>query len=240
MSQYDWFNTLAISAGDNLSTRVSAFVQELNIRDPYAPYSFSGTNDPQTILIEWNIIIDTMNLSPNIAFSNYPKYTYSVSIEAQVIYKNINNNEVTLSAALPFLEGAILLYKAINSEVEYVPQHGGDPLGFKQFSTAQATFKYRSFHFARLGFNSDLSTDFEYIDFTPSSYGIYGNDSYGTGFVWGGLGDKAPLRTFIPRKKQRSKFIGARIQHNGALESYQLYGITITYRTYEVEDRAYR
>jgi hypothetical protein len=244
----NWEDTFSTYPGDNLSTRVTAIVSELNLRDTSGftdswgntSYVFSNTNDFATILIEWNKLIDRLNESPVVYYSNYPSYTYIVPVEASIVSRDIANNDVYLDKELPFLEGAITLYKAVTSEVEYVPQHGGDPLSFKQFSTAQATFEHRSFHSAQLGFNSDLSTDFEYITFSPNSYSIYGNDFYGTGSVWGGFGDKAPLRTFIPRKKQRSKFIGVRVLHSGALESYSLYGVTITYRAYEVDDRGYR
>lgn len=243
-----WESTFSVSPGDNLSSRVAAIVIELNVRDTSGyldiwgntSYVFSNTNDFATILVEWNKIIDRLNGSPVAYYSNYPKYTYVVPVEATVLSRNISNNDVTLDKALPYLEGTSTLYKAITSEVEYVPQHGGDALSFKQFSTAQATFQNRSFHTAQLGFNSDLSTDFEYIPFSPNSYSVYGNDFYGIGSVWGGFGDKAPLRTFVPRKKQRAKFIGVRVYHSGALESYSLYGVTVSYRAYEVDDRAYR
>lgn len=248
MGTPNWESTLQVYPGDNLSSRVTAIVAQLNLRDPSGftdswgntAYVFSGTNDFATTLTEWNKIVDRLNESPTAYYSNYPTYTYIVPVEAQVLSRDISNNDVYLNKSLAFLEGAVVLYKSITSETEFVPQHGGDALSFKQFSTAQATFRNRSFHSARLGFNSDLSTDFEYIDFAPNSYSIYGNDFYGSGSVWGGFGDQAPLRTFIPRKKQRAKFVGVRVYHSGALESYSLYGITISYRAYEVDDRAYR
>lgn len=248
MGTADWESTLSVYPGDNLSSRVTAIVAQLNLRDTSGftdswgntAYIFSGTNDFATILTEWNKIIDRLNESPVAYYSNYPTYTYVVPIEAAVLKRDISNNDVYLNKDLPYLEGAVTLYKSVNSETEFVPQHGGDPLSFKQFSTAQATFQNRSFSSARLGFNSDLSTDFEYIDFAPNSYSIYGNDFYGSGSVWGGFGDKAPLRTLVPRKKQRAKFVGVRVSHSGALESYSLYGVTLTYRAYEVDDRAYR
>jgi hypothetical protein len=243
-----WVNTFTISPGDSLSSAVTAIVAELNVRDNSGftdtwgntAYVFSNSTDFATILTEWNKLIDRLNQSSVVYFSNYPKYTYIVPIEATVLSKDISSTVITLDKTLPFLEGAVTLYKAINSELEYVPQHGGDALSFKQFSTAQATFQNRSFHSAKLGFNSDLSTDFEYIEFFPNSYSVYGNDFYGTGSVWGGVGDKAPLRTFVPRKKQRAKFIGVRVSHSGALETYSLYGVTLSFREYEVNDRAYR
>jgi hypothetical protein len=241
-----FYPTFSPSAGENLSSRVTAFVAELNSRDTSTftdtngntAYVFSGTNDPATIQVEWNKIVDRLNESPNVFLSNYPQYTNSTSIEAIVLAKNISNNEITVNNALPWLEGNMMLYKAIKTEIQYVPQHGGDPIDFKQFSTAQAVFEYRSFYSAQLGFNSDLSTDFETIDFSLNSAATFGNFVFGTGAVWGGLGDKAPLRTYIPRNKQRSRFIGAKFTHVGALESYGLYGIAISFNSYS--DRAYK
>lgn len=232
--------------GENLASRVSAFVTELNTRDTSGyldiwgntSYVFSGTNNPATIQVEWNKIIDRLNGSPSVLFANYPKYTDSTILESLVLNKNISNNEITVNNVLPWLEGDLILYKGIKTEVEYVPQHGGDPIDFKQFSTAQAIFEYRSFYLASLGFNSDLSTDFETINFSLNSAATFGNFVFGTGAVWGGKGDKAPLRTYIPRNKQRSRFIGSKFTHVGALESYGLYGIAISYNSYS--DKAYK
>jgi hypothetical protein len=232
--------------GENLASRITSLVNELNVRDTSSftdtwgntSYVFSGTNNVVTIQTEWNKIVDRLNQSPTVFFSNYPKSTGSVNFEGIITARNISNNDIYLKYSLPFLEGDITLYKAIATEVEYVPQHGGDPINFKQFSTAQAVFEYRSFFLAKLGFNSDLSTDFEYIDFSLNSAGNFGDFVFGDGAVWGGAGDKAPLRTYIPRKKQRSRFIGARFQHTGALETYSLYGIAITFNEYS--DRAYK
>jgi hypothetical protein len=250
MGTPDWISNFEAFSGDSLTAKLGLLVPQLDARDSsgfldsngYTSYSaiFTGSEDFQVLFSEWNKIVQRLNESHVPNYENYPIYDFPIPVEAQVENKDSLTGSITLDFSLPFIVGPMLLYKAINSEIEYVPQHGGDPMGFKQFSTAQATFQYRSFHFVKLGFNSDLSTDFEYVDFTPNAYSVYGNDFFGTGSVWGGLGDKGPLRTFIPRKKQRSKFLGARILHFGALESYQLYGVTITYRIYEVEDRAYR
>lgn len=233
-------------AGENLSSRVAAFVAELNTRDTSTftdtngntAYVFSGTNDPLTIQIEWNKVIDRLNQSPNVFLSNYPQYSDTTMLESIVLEKNISNNELTMSNSLPWLEGSMMLYKAYKTDIEYVPQHGGDPIDFKQFSTAQAVFEYRSFYLAQLGFNSDLSTDFETINFSLNSAATFGNFVFGTSAVWGGKGDKAPLRTYIPRNKQRSRFIGAKFTHTGALETYGLYGIAITFNSYS--DKAYK
>jgi len=250
MGTPNWISNFQVIPGDSLTAKLGLLVAQLDQRDNsgfldsngYTSYSaiFTGSEDFEILFSEWNKIMQRLNQSQVPNYENYPIYDYPVPVEAQVESIDALNSSITLNYDLPFVVGPLLLYKAINSEIEYVPQHGGDPMGFKQFSTAQATFQYRSFHFVKLGFNSDLSTDFEYVDFTPNAYSVYGGDFFGIGSVWGGLGDKGPLRTFVPRKKQRSKFLGARILHFGALESYQLYGITITYRIYEVEDRAYR
>lgn len=245
-SNNPFYPTFSPLAGENLSSRVAAFVAELNTRDTNSfvdtwgntAYVFSGSNNPITIQTEWNKIVDRLNQSPSVFLSNYPTYTGPTQFEGLVLAKNISNNEITVSLELPWLEGGMTLYKAINTEIEYVPQHGGDPIDFKQFSTAQAVFEYRSFYLAQLGFNSDLSADFENIDFSLNSAATFGNFVFGDGAVWGGQGDKAPLRTYIPKNKQRSRFIGAKFKHVGALETYGLYGIAITYNSYS--DKAYK
>jgi hypothetical protein len=126
----------------------------------------------------------------------------------------------------------LILHKGISTEIEYAPQHMGDPSGFKQFSFGTFMFERRSFYSAQVSYNSDLSDNYEEISFSPNSSGIFGGASWGDGTIWGGLGDQAQIDTYIPLKKQRCRFLGCKFLHTVALESFQLYGISLVYRPY--------
>ena len=240
------FLSYEAKSGDSMHVKVTSLCAYLNTLDDsgwidshgntsYVPPELTTVN---AILESWLLIIDRLNESREFFYSNYPSYNRLTPVEARVLSRNLNNNAIELEFEYPFVEGDMLLYKAITTDIEFVPQAANDPSSLKQFQACQMIFKLRNFTSAYLGFNSDLSSDFEYVYFEPHSSGIWGGFDWGNNVIWGGEGDKAPLRTYIPAKKQRCRFIGARFKHTGALENFQLYGISLSYNL--TSDRAYR
>ncbi len=134
----------------------------------------------------------------------------------------------------------MIIYKGIKTEVEYAPQHAGDPASHKQFSVGTLMFERRSFYTAQVGYKSDISDNYEEISFIPNSAGIFGGSTWGDGTIWGGQGDQAQIRTYIPLKKQRCRFLGCKFTHGVALESFQLYGLALSVRQYMIPDRDYK
>lgn len=240
------FSTFTISSGEDISIKILALKNYLNTIDTSTftdtngntSYVFTSPTGIVNIQLEYFEIIDRLNQSPSFFKTNYVKYERLTPVEATVVSRNTINNDITLEQEYGFLNGDLTLYKAIQSEVEFVPQTTGDPSSLKQFHTAQAMFRNRSFKNCQLAFNSDLSKDFNYVTFRPNSSGIWGQFIWGDGSIWGGEGDSAPLRTYVPATKQRCRFLGVRYKHFGALESYDLYGIALHYNS--TSDRAYR
>lgn len=241
-----FYDTLAISNGVSLSNAMTALVAELNIQDTDSfadtngntSYVFSGTTVWATIQTEFNKIIDRLNQSPTTSLSNYVYSTGTTRHEAIVIdVDNINLN-FTINIAAPFIQGELLIYKSIYTEVEFVPQHAGDPVSWKQFSMGTLMFKRRSFYSATASYASDVNPNYEDIDFTPGSYGLWGNFVWGEGAVWGGDGDSAPLRCYVPMQKQRCRMISCKFKHVNALESFSFYGLSLTVRAYS--ENAYK
>ncbi len=240
------FLTFKASPGDSISVKIQALTGYLNSVDTNTftdshgntSYVYSPSSDITIIQNQWFAIVDRINQSPFFFRSNYPKYNRQTPVEALVISRDIANNDIHLNQQYPFLEGDLLLYKAMATEIEFVPQSGGDASSLKQFQSCQVIFQNRSINTAQIGFNSDLSADFEYVNFSLNSSGTWGNFEWGNGCVWGGEGDKAPLRTYVPARKQRCRFIGLRFKHIGALESFNLYGLALSYN--DNSDRAYK
>lgn len=238
------FLDFTMEAGQSISVNVSALVGYLNTVDTNSfldthgntSYVFTGSLDFATVQNEWFRIIDRINESPSFFLANYPKYARVTPIEAVVVRRDISNNDIYLTHQYPFIEGPMFVFKSIDTEIEYVPQ--GDAATLKQFHTCQIIFENRSITTAEIGFSGDNSSDFEYVQFNPNSAGSWGNFEWGNGAVWGGEGDKAPLRTYVPARKQRGRFIGLRFRHRGALESFNLYGIILYFN--ESSDRAYK
>ena len=240
------FLNYQIKNGDSLTTKISTLVNHLNtnydtgFEDNHnnTSYVFSGSDDIYVIQDEWFKIVDRLNQSPTFFYSNYPKYDRLTLIEAPVVSRDISNNDIYLSQEYPFLEGDMLVYKSIPITVEFVPQTNSDPVSLKQFTSCQIIFQKRNITAAQVGFSSDLSAFYEYITFSADNAGTWGNFSFGDTATWGGDGDKAPLRTLVPAKKQRCRFINVIVKHQGALESFSLYGLSLSVNT--TSDRAYR
>ncbi|MFZ4411433.1 MAG: hypothetical protein ACOYOV_00020 [Bacteroidales bacterium] len=246
MNSFNFFSNLKMIQGASLASKVQALVNQLNISDTYAftdsagktAYTYSGFTDFAALQVDFNNITIRLNESITPRLNNYYLSTGTTLHEAIVIEKNSISVDFGLEKVPAFMEGPIVVFKGIKTEIEFVPQHGGDPSMFKQFSQGTLMFEYRSFYAAKLGYSSDLSMNPETIQIKPNSYGNFGDFVFGQGAVFGGLGDRAPLRTYVPLKKQRARTLNVTFSHGIALQSYALYGLSLTYNSYS--ERAYK
>jgi hypothetical protein len=242
----NYYSTYKMSPCDSLESKMVILTTELNVRDPShfvdtngnTSYVFTPTSDFANIQIQYNKIIDRLNQSAAFAFINYVKSEGSLMFEAIAVTTDTIAKTATLSIIPQFMQGPLLFYKGIKTVIEYGPQTGGDPAELKQFYQGTWMFAYRSFYSAKVGYTSDLSMAYEQVTFYPSSSGVFGQFEWGSGAVWGGLGDRVQLRTYVPRDKQRARFLTCRLEHGIALESYESYGVSISFN--DNSDRAYR
>jgi len=236
--QHDYFSTLEMMYGDDLSNKMTLLVNKLNA-DPSTAllYSFSGTSDPVIIQTEFNVIITTLNADPGVFLTNYVDSTGSQEIEGQILTPIKNTNKVILRLAAPFIVGNIIHYVGIPNTIIYAPQHFGDTSVLKQVNEATFIFEDTVFTTARVAYNSDLSPNFEYVNFEGVGDGSWGNFVWGEQ-SWGGEGDQVPLRTYIPLEKQRCRFIRPRFEHSNAWEHYAIQGISLNPRP--LSTRGYR
>ena len=246
-----FYNELKMSIGDNLNTTLINLRNKLRQADPAADwsgpdihgntdYEFTPSSSFETIQEQYNEMIDRLNQSPNSFLKNYVKSTGIKRYESHITNLNNINFEITLHVAPAFLQGKLIIYKGIITEIEYAPQHAENPASYKQFSTGTFMFERRSFFTAEIGYNSDISDNFEEISITTTSAGTFGGMSWGDGTIWGGQGDQSQIRTYIPARKQRCRFLGCKMIHRIALESFQLYGLTLSVRQYVIPDRDYK
>jgi hypothetical protein len=243
-----FYSDLQIKQADNLTSKMQSLVAKLNVADPDSfvdtqgntSYTFNNASDFPTIQSEFNNIIKRLNQSPTTYFSNYVESSDTVSYEAIVLDKNTFEKEVVLNSPPAFLVGPLIIYKGFKKEIEYAPQHAGDAAGFKQFSSGTFMFERRSFTSAEVAYNSDISDNYEEIRINPVSAGVFGGADWGGGTVWGGLGDQSQIRTFVPLRKQRSRFLGCKFNHGVALENFELYGLSLSVRPYSIPDRSYK
>lgn len=248
----NFYSELQMVPGNTMTIKLANLAIKLNTADVSVNYValLSINTDFASIQVDFNAIINALNnISTVKQFFNYKRSIGTISYEAIVLSKNNISKEITLNLAPPFIAGDkenntdennLTIYKGIGVEIEYAPQHAGDPSTEKQFSYGTFMFKRRDFRSAQVAYNSDVSDSYDVITINPTSSGIFGGANWGDGSVWGGAGDQAELITYIPLRKQRARFIGCKFIHTTALESFSLYGLSLTYRTYTNPNRTNR
>ncbi len=234
----DYFTTLEMVAGDSLTNKMTDLVAKLNA-DPGTSggYVFSGATDFATIQTEYNTMITAMNADPILKFNNYQSSTGTTEEELFVTDSDINTNVVTTDFIPPFMVGPIVHYKGIVSTVIWAPITMGDPSILKHVREATTLFENTAFKSATMGYNTDLSPSFESIDFVMNGSGVWNNFVWGE-TTWGGGGTTIPFRTYIPRQKQRCRFIRGRFEHINAFDKFAIFGVSYVYEVNS--ERAYR
>jgi len=198
------------------------------------------TNDEsfEDIKTCYNIIISRLNADPIVSYSNYRSLDNNTIQEAIISSINLANKTITLNLSLEYVVGAITIYKAISCRFTYSPLTMGDPLGLKHMRESTTMFANKAFTSAKMEFSTDLLPEVLQIPFNGDGNGIFGHQTFGSGFFGGGS-NAAPFRTFIPRQCQRCRFLNVGFVHSTAREQFAIYGITLTGEVGQ-STRAYR
>lgn len=186
----------------------------------------------------YNVIISRLNTDPIVSYSNYRSVDNDTIQEAIITQINIADKKIKVNLELDYIVGNITIYKAIPCKFTYTPITMGDPLGLKHIREATMMFANKAFTSAKMEFSTDLLPEIIQISFNGDGNGIFGHQSFGSGFFGGGS-NAAPFRTFIPRQCQRCRYINVGFEHNTAREQYAIYGITLTGEVGQ-STRAYR
>jgi hypothetical protein len=238
---HNYYATLNASPGVDLRTAVNNLAHKLDT-DPGLHetnfYSSLGLGPTfANIQSDFNIIVGLLNTNIYISYPNFPLSSGTETFETSIVSVINNTNNVTLLYEVPFVVGPIQLYEGIDCDITWVPQTFGDPSISKHVSEGTFLFDNTSFNGATVSYASDLSQNFESVDFDESGIGDWGY------FVWddqnwGGNGTQVPLRTYIPRYKQYCRFIIPNFTHINAREKFSLLGTSLTFRP--IGERAYR
>jgi len=186
--------------------------------------------------------LKTLNNNFTTLLGYVPKYKLSLTslkYEAMITGLDKSNKLVLFNTTPSFMQGPFTVLKNIPVELEYAPQHIGDPASNKQFSSGTFMFERKSFSRAEVAYNNDISDNYEEVVVNLNSANTFGSGTWGEG-TWGGSGDQAQVRTYVPLKKQRGRFLGCKFIHSGALEYFRLYGLSLSYRVYTIPDRDYK
>lgn len=234
----DYFASLEMVKGDNLTNKMAALVAKLNL-DPGTSggYTFNGSSVFSVIQTQFNLMVAQLNLDPLLFFTNYQTSVGTVDFEMTIVTASNNTNTVTSTFIPAFVVGPLTAFKGIRSRVSWAPNSLGDPSLLKHVSESTILFEASNFRGGNVGYNSDLSPDFESTDFIMDGSGVWGGFFWGNG-SWGGAGSSVPFRTYVPRQKQRCRYIRAKFEHNDAFYKYSILGLSYYFEV--SSQRAYR
>jgi hypothetical protein len=227
---FDYYSTLKAVAGDNLGDKLVALCAKLNADSGVTDtdYTATATTNFVTNQADFNTIVDKLNNDAGVVFTNYRQSSGTVVWEMTVSDLLTSSNEIVLDYALPFIAGPVTAYKHIASKATWAPAHFGDASLTKQVSEATIIFERNNFTKGTASYSTDLSPGFDDVPFVAEGAGTFGGTIFGR-TTWGGDGSSKPFRTYVPREKQRCRYIQTRLEHGVAFENYAVFGISYTY-----------
>ncbi len=144
--------------------------------------------------------------------------------------EEVNSTVLTITATPGLTAAAAIVYTPIMNSIKWTPIDAENPGILKQFSECTFFFKNAAFREIDAGFSSNISPNEETVTIENfSGVGQWGNFPWGDQ-PWGGsLGGSAPLRTYVPRDKQRSSWLGISLTTNEAFTGFSLQGVSIVF-----------
>lgn len=233
----NFYNTFKLDPTDNIARKLRNLSVKLNSLDPAYTVT-SGTNNFATAQTEFNALVAQLN-TPSTLTASKTYQTSSGTVEYEILVKDFSFYDVTITTShiSPILAGNATVFKGIKSKVVWAPISFGDPTMLKHVREGKFLFEHTTLSDASIGFASDLSPAFEEISFEMENDGSWGNNVY-SNFTWGGFGNAIPLRTLIPRQKQRCTFIESLFKHQNAFYKFSILGIGYVYEM--TSERGYR
>lgn len=239
----NYLATLEIEPGQDMRQKLTSLAAKLDadsgVNQTDFVTSIAGYGSTfANILSAFNAITAKLNSDTGTFYSNYPTVSGTVDIEIDIIDINLSTKTTTTRYAMPFIAGPILVYNHFDTSVSWAPDALDDSGIFKQVREGTILFETTNFSDAEVAYASDLSPDFEQIEFTSVGNGSFGSSTYGDINTFGGSGTSAPFRTLIPRNKQRCRYMKCRFKHAIARETFAIYGISYTFESYS--SKAYK
>lgn len=239
----DYYQSLRAVPGEDLRIKLDLLAEKLDTDiggtdyiDAITPFgsSFADIQDA------FNAIVAILNTETVTKYSNYPTSTGTVIQEMDITNIEVVYKKVYTRDAYPFIVGPVTIYKYIPKEIEWAPQTAGNPSLYKHFREGTLMFENTNFSRATFEFASDLSPNYDEIEFEEDGPGIFGSGKFGE-TVFGGLGTSTPFRTHVPRNKQRCRHLLLKFTHATARENPLVYGYSLTFEPYQPSgERAYR
>lgn len=235
----DYFTTLEVGQGSNLANTLIELVNKMNLDLNLATFTVpSGLNTLEQLKLDFNTLVNEINITTSgTTYKDYKTVSELQNYEVLIKEKVKNSNTVTVDRSTWFIQGDVTIYKAIQTEVRWAPQHFGEPEKLKQIHEGTVIFDQGTISNGVVGYASDRSQDFSEINFTMDGPGFWACFDW-MKVPWGGQSNEVPVRTLIPQNKSRCRYLHVQFKHSNAREQYKLLGISLEPR--EISTRAYR
>jgi hypothetical protein len=227
----DFVSTLIVTTKSQLRTKLNQLAQKLDtdglqFTNYYSSMSLGTT--PTAIQSDFNIIVNKLNIDSVVAFNNYQTSSSTTQLETNVIEINTTTSTITVENELDWDVASATFYNHILTRVTWAPQHSGDPSILKQYYEANLMFSSIESNRVDLSFRSDLLYGFQKVEFQSNTAGGWGNIEWGND-SWGSVEEPRAFRTYVPREKQKCRFLEPRFEHKRAFEGYRMVGLSLTF-----------
>lgn len=231
--------TFTPSAGANLSASLDSLITQI-ANDAGRTATVGSTSSATYLALtptasdfisqqnNFNSLISLLNADAGTGYKNYSTSSGTTQYEFNILAVNSNKNQITSPYVYPLIQGPMTVYNHINIELQWAPQYFQDVSMTKHVSEGSLIFEDSSFTSATLSYATDLSGNFEDQTINGNGNGIFGNSPFGTG-LFGGNGSGIPFRTYLPREKQRCRYVLVKFSHGISRESFSLYGLSLTF-----------
>jgi hypothetical protein len=150
----------------------------------------------------------------------------SASVFSFVDSVDVVTGDVTVTVESAFTVGAVTIYKAIATEIEWTPATLGNPAALKQDHTVILLFKSDFTGTGTATFKSDLSVAEETVSFSGAGLGLWGMFAWGS-VPWGGTNQRRAARTYVPLNKQVNSQLTVGFRHATGFGAWQLTGVSV-------------
>ena len=230
------FDTYGVTTGDNLADKMQDINDYLRTLDSV---NISAKAITQTTLrSDVETLVDELNTPATVTSIKTYKDPETVVYEAYITSTDPVRNQVVINRSRAFVEGAIQVHKHISADIEWNPQHFGDPSALKQVRYMTIMFDQNNFSEAIAKFSSDISQGKVEVPFPGKGISYWGDQYSAPNTYWGGIGNDVPFRNPVPRGKQKCRYITIGMEHNNGRESFRILGVSAVVRA--ISDRGYR
>ncbi len=146
-----------------------------------------------------------------------------------IVTEVVDSTHLIVDRVAAWESGAAINYRPIPVDTQFVPDSMQNPGILKQVTEGKLMMELAEFKSLEVGFASDISTGHEFTDAQAVVQYPFGMGPFGPIPFGGGVPIFQPIRTWIPRNKQRGSWLSLRLRHEEALSRFAFSGVSYEY-----------